>query len=326
MPAPRFPYRVERRLRRPRRRAAPRGHRRRRPLVRRRAVLRVPPAQRLRRRRARRARRRPPPPDVRHRPPGPERGRRRRCGAGPSTWRPARSARSSSTTGPRSSRGSTSGSVAARHRYGYGGVAVDGRRRSASTAAGCSSTTSRPGTHRDRTTSARAGPPARACSCRPRPTPPRTTAWVMSFVYDATDGPQRPGHPGRPGPGRRAGGDGPPAGSACRSASTATGSPPASSARGPTLAVDAPHDLRRHPRAVPLRRPLVPRARGGAAPRAVGAGRHRRSRAVRAAGAGGFLGMEVPEKYGGGGVRDFRFNMVLPRRSSGPASTPPGSG
>src|SRR5215207_2489513 len=31
-----------------------------------------------------------------------------------------------------------------------------------------------------------------------------------------------------------------------------------------------------------------------------------------AAGAGGFLGMEVPEKYGGGGgVRDFRFNVVL---------------
>ena len=30
-----------------------------------------------------------------------------------------------------------------------------------------------------------------------------------------------------------------------------------------------------------------------------------------AAGAGGFLGMEVPEKYGGGGVRDFRFNMIL---------------
>ena len=30
-----------------------------------------------------------------------------------------------------------------------------------------------------------------------------------------------------------------------------------------------------------------------------------------AAGASGFLGIEVPEKYGGGGVRDFRFNMVL---------------
>ena len=29
------------------------------------------------------------------------------------------------------------------------------------------------------------------------------------------------------------------------------------------------------------------------------------------AGANGFLGIEVPEKYGGGGVRDFRFNMVL---------------
>ena len=29
------------------------------------------------------------------------------------------------------------------------------------------------------------------------------------------------------------------------------------------------------------------------------------------AGANGFLGMEVPEEYGGGGVRDFRFNMVI---------------
>ncbi len=29
------------------------------------------------------------------------------------------------------------------------------------------------------------------------------------------------------------------------------------------------------------------------------------------AGASGFLGMEVPEKYGGGGVHDFRFNVVL---------------
>ena len=30
-----------------------------------------------------------------------------------------------------------------------------------------------------------------------------------------------------------------------------------------------------------------------------------------AAGANGFLGMEVPEEYGGGGVRDFRFNVVI---------------
>ena len=29
------------------------------------------------------------------------------------------------------------------------------------------------------------------------------------------------------------------------------------------------------------------------------------------AGASGFLGMEVPEKYGGGGVKDFRFNVVV---------------
>jgi alkylation response protein AidB-like acyl-CoA dehydrogenase len=31
----------------------------------------------------------------------------------------------------------------------------------------------------------------------------------------------------------------------------------------------------------------------------------------RVAGANGFLGMEVPERYGGGGVRDFRFNVVI---------------
>ena len=30
-----------------------------------------------------------------------------------------------------------------------------------------------------------------------------------------------------------------------------------------------------------------------------------------AAGANGFMGMEVPEEYGGGGVDDFRFNVVL---------------
>ena len=29
-----------------------------------------------------------------------------------------------------------------------------------------------------------------------------------------------------------------------------------------------------------------------------------------AAGANGFLGMAVPEEYGGGGVDDFRFNVV----------------
>src|SRR6476646_421103 len=31
----------------------------------------------------------------------------------------------------------------------------------------------------------------------------------------------------------------------------------------------------------------------------------------RLAGANGFLGMEVPEEYGGGGVKDFRFNVVI---------------
>ena len=30
-----------------------------------------------------------------------------------------------------------------------------------------------------------------------------------------------------------------------------------------------------------------------------------------AAGANGFLGMAVPEEYGGGGVDDFRFNVVI---------------
>ncbi|WP_024794696.1 acyl-CoA dehydrogenase family protein [Tomitella biformata] len=30
-----------------------------------------------------------------------------------------------------------------------------------------------------------------------------------------------------------------------------------------------------------------------------------------AAGAGGFLGMEIPEEYGGGGVEDFRFNAII---------------
>ena len=29
------------------------------------------------------------------------------------------------------------------------------------------------------------------------------------------------------------------------------------------------------------------------------------------AGANGFLGMEVPEEHGGGGVQDFRFNVVI---------------
>ena len=35
------------------------------------------------------------------------------------------------------------------------------------------------------------------------------------------------------------------------------------------------------------------------------------------AGAHGFLGMEVPEEYGGGGVDDFRYNLVIVR--GGPA-------
>jgi alkylation response protein AidB-like acyl-CoA dehydrogenase len=31
----------------------------------------------------------------------------------------------------------------------------------------------------------------------------------------------------------------------------------------------------------------------------------------RAAGANGFLAMAAPEKYGGGGVEDFRYNLVI---------------
>ena len=38
-----------------------------------------------------------------------------------------------------------------------------------------------------------------------------------------------------------------------------------------------------------------------------------------AAGRQGFLGMDVPEEYGGGGVADFRFNAVLGRGA--PAGT-----
>ena len=44
----------------------------------------------------------------------------------------------------------------------------------------------------------------------------------------------------------------------------------------------------------------------------VGARRASRPREVfTAAGRSGFLGMAVPEQYGGGGVDDFRFNQVL---------------
>ncbi len=36
-----------------------------------------------------------------------------------------------------------------------------------------------------------------------------------------------------------------------------------------------------------------------------------RARPIRAAGEHGFLGMAVPEEYGGAGVADFRFNVVI---------------
>ena len=43
-----------------------------------------------------------------------------------------------------------------------------------------------------------------------------------------------------------------------------------------------------------------------------------------AAGANGFLGMAVPEEFGGGGVDDFRFNVVIAEELPGPASAGPG--
>ena len=49
----------------------------------------------------------------------------------------------------------------------------------------------------------------------------------------------------------------------------------------------------------------------------VGSGGHRPARAVPGAGANGFLGMQVPEQYGGGGTDDFRFNQVLAEELSG---------
>ena len=45
------------------------------------------------------------------------------------------------------------------------------------------------------------------------------------------------------------------------------------------------------------------------------------------AGRHGFLGMAMPEAFGGGGVDDFRYNLVHQRGGAGrPASAPPGSG
>ena len=43
-----------------------------------------------------------------------------------------------------------------------------------------------------RTTSGPAGRPARRCSCRPLADAAEDDGWVMSFVYDAADRPQRP--------------------------------------------------------------------------------------------------------------------------------------
>jgi alkylation response protein AidB-like acyl-CoA dehydrogenase len=44
----------------------------------------------------------------------------------------------------------------------------------------------------------------------------------------------------------------------------------------------------------------------------------------RSAGKHGFLGMGVPTGYGGGGVDDFRYNLVIGEEVSEPGSTPPG--
>ena len=70
--------------------------------------------------------------------------------------------------------------------------------------------------------------------------------------------------------------------------------------------------VRRHPRAVPRRR--SPRSSSGRWCRIAIAGRRRESstgRCSRRPGANGFLGIDVPEEYGGGGVADFRFNVVI---------------
>ncbi len=68
---------------------------------------------------------------------------------------------------------------------------------------------------------------------------------------------------------------------------------------------DSDHDMFRDSFRRFLEKEIVPRAeefeREGIVDRAVFA----------KAGAAGFLGMEVPEEYGGGGVRDFRYNTVI---------------
>jgi alkylation response protein AidB-like acyl-CoA dehydrogenase len=68
---------------------------------------------------------------------------------------------------------------------------------------------------------------------------------------------------------------------------------------------DSDHDMFRDSFRRFLEKEIVPRAeefeREGIIDRAVFA----------KAGAAGFLGMEVPEEYGGGGVRDFRYNAVI---------------
>jgi alkylation response protein AidB-like acyl-CoA dehydrogenase len=68
---------------------------------------------------------------------------------------------------------------------------------------------------------------------------------------------------------------------------------------------DSDHDMFRDSFRRFLEKEIVPRAeefeREGIMDRAVFA----------KAGAAGFLGMEVPEEYGGGGVRDFRYNTVI---------------
>ena len=119
------------------------------------AVLRVPPAQRLRRRRPRRARRRAAPVGV-HQRALPSCPATRRWTAGRSTSPRARSPRSASTTRRRSSRASTSGWSADRHRYGYAVGSPETRRDSPSP------------TRSSSTTSPRAAPSPVAFGRRPR--------------------------------------------------------------------------------------------------------------------------------------------------------------
>ena len=72
-----------------------------------------------------------------------------------------------------------------------------------------------------------------------------------------------------------------------------------------------PHPLRARARSVPRVLPGVPGAAGRSVPRPVGKGEDRRPGVWTEAGKQGFLGMAVPEEYGGGGNEDFRYNAIV---------------